>query len=155
MSSHVEGINTIEESDILFLYASEDDDKDTNTLILNLTPRHRHVSTFYVKPTPFLAGDLAFLAVIMGKDNFSLSWCNWCKYSKAEWQVDCDVNNNDMLWDINGINVQVDCNVSHMHICGEFGRLQNIDPIFENYLFRIACWHWNWQLAYRPSQRGH
>ena len=49
----------------------------------------------------------------MGKDNFSSSWCNWCKYSKAEWQVNCDVNNNDMLWDINGINVQVDCNVAH------------------------------------------
>jgi hypothetical protein len=33
----------------------EDDDKDTHTLILNLTPTHRHVSTFYVKPTSFLA----------------------------------------------------------------------------------------------------
>jgi hypothetical protein len=113
MPSLVEGINTIEGSDILFLYALENGDKDTNTLILNLTPGHRHVSTLYVKPTSFLAGDLVFLAVIMGKDNFSLSWCNWCKYSKTEWQVDCDVNNNDMLWDINGINVQVDCNVAH------------------------------------------
>ena len=46
MPSLVEGINTIEESEILFLYASEDYDKDTNILILNLTPRHRHVSTF-------------------------------------------------------------------------------------------------------------
>jgi hypothetical protein len=70
-------------------------------------------STFYEKPTSFQAGDLVFLAVIMGKDKFSLSWCNWCKYSKAEWQVDCDVNNNDMFWDINGINVQPDCNVAH------------------------------------------
>ncbi len=113
MPSLLEGINTIEESDILFSYASEDDDKDTNTLILKLTPRHRHFSSFYVKPTSFLAGELAFLAVIMGKDNFSLSWCNWYKYSKAEWQVDCDVNSNDMLWDINGINAQVDCNVAH------------------------------------------
>jgi hypothetical protein len=46
MPSLVEGIDTIEDSDILFSYASEDDDKDTNTLILNLTPSHRHVSTF-------------------------------------------------------------------------------------------------------------
>ena len=112
MPSLVEGINTIEECDILFLYASEDDDKDTNTLILDLSPTHRHVSTFYVKPTSFLADDLVFLAVIMGKEDFSSSWCNWCKYSKAEWQVDCDVNINDMLWDINGINFQVDCNVT-------------------------------------------
>jgi hypothetical protein len=70
-------------------------------------------STFYEKPTSFQAGDLVFLAVIMGKDKFNLPWCNWCKYSKAEWQVDCDVNNNDMFWDINGINVQPDCNVAH------------------------------------------
>jgi hypothetical protein len=113
MPSLVEGISTIEDSDILFSYASEDGNKDTNTLTLNLTPSHRHFSTFYLKPTSFLAGDLAFLAVIMDKDNFSSSWCNWCKYSKPEWQVGCDVNNNDMLWDINGINVQVDCNVAH------------------------------------------
>jgi hypothetical protein len=117
MPSLMEGINTIEESDILFEYASEDDDKDTNTLILNLTPSHRHVSdkpnSFRLKPTSFLAGDLAFLAVMMGKDNFSSSWCNWCKYSKPEWQVDCDVNSNNMLWDINGIIVKVDCNVAH------------------------------------------
>ncbi len=37
MPSLVEGINTIEECDILFSYESEDDDKDTNTLILNLS----------------------------------------------------------------------------------------------------------------------
>ena len=48
----------------------------------------------------------------MGKEDFSSTWCNWCKYSKAEWQVDCDVNINDMLWDINGINFQVHCNVA-------------------------------------------
>jgi hypothetical protein len=46
MPSLVEGINTIEECDILFSYASEDDNKDTNTLILNLSPTHQHVSTF-------------------------------------------------------------------------------------------------------------
>ena len=161
MPSLVEGINTIEDSDMLFLYALEDDDKDTNTLILNLTPRNRHVSTFYVKPTSFLANDLAFLAVIMGKDNFSSSRCNWCKYSKAEWQVNCDVSNNDMLWDINGINVQVDCNVvhgftdAHTHMLGVRSSPKIIDPIFAKYLFRIACWHWNWQLAYPTSQRVH
>ena len=44
--------------------------------------------------------------------NHPVERCNWCKYSKAEWQVDCDVNINDMLWDINGINFQVDCNVT-------------------------------------------
>ena len=38
------------------------------------------LSTFYVKPTSLLAGDLAFLAVIMGKEDFSSSWCNWCKW---------------------------------------------------------------------------
>jgi hypothetical protein len=60
----------------------------------------------------FLAGDLAYLAVIMGKENFSLSWCNWCKLSNADWQNACPVSN-DMMWDIHQIDLQVDCNVEN------------------------------------------
>jgi hypothetical protein len=59
-----------------------------------------------------LAGDLAFLAVIMGKENFSSSWCNWCKLTTVEWQNVCPVRN-DMLWDIPQTNIQVDCNVEN------------------------------------------
>lgn len=29
----------------------------------------------------FFAGDSAFFAVILGKENMSGSWCNWCKLS--------------------------------------------------------------------------
>ena len=32
---------------------------------------------------------------------------------QKKWQVNCDVNTNDVLWDINGINVQVGCNDAH------------------------------------------
>ena len=102
-------INTIEESDVVFSYASDADDAE---LIINLAPSNRHTSSFSLKPTSFLAGDLAFLAVIMGKENFSSSWCNWCKLSKVEWQNTCPLSN-DMLWDINEIKLQADCNVEN------------------------------------------
>jgi hypothetical protein len=105
----MEGINTINESDVIFSYASDADDAE---LIINLAPSNRHASSFSLKPTPFLAGDLAFLAVIMGKENFSSSWCNWCKLSKADWQNACPVSN-DMLWDIHQIKQQADCNVEN------------------------------------------
>ena len=105
----MEGINTIEESDVVFSYASDADDAE---LIINLAPSNRHTSSFSLKPTSFLAGDLAFLAVIMGKENFSSSWCNWCKLSKVEWQNACPLSD-DMLWDINEIKLQADCNVEN------------------------------------------
>jgi hypothetical protein len=32
-----------------------------------------------------IAGDLAFYATILGKENVSSVWCTWCKLSKAGW----------------------------------------------------------------------
>ena len=57
----MKGIDTIEESDVIFSY------EDDGTLNFNLAPSNRHASSFSIKPTSFLAGDLAYLAVIMGK----------------------------------------------------------------------------------------
>jgi hypothetical protein len=105
----MKGINTIEESDVIFSYASDADDGELN---IDLAPSKRHASSFSLKPTLFLAGDLEFLPVIMGKENFSSSWCIWCTLSKADWQDTCPVSN-DMLWDIHQINLQVDCNVKN------------------------------------------
>jgi hypothetical protein len=82
MPFFMKGINTIEESDMIFSYASEADD---GGLAINLVPSNRHMRSFSLKTTSFLAGNLAFLAVIMGKENFSSSWCNWCKLSKVNW----------------------------------------------------------------------
>ena len=50
--------------------------------------------------------------MVMGKENFSSSWCNWCKLSKADWQNTCPVSD-DMMWDIHQIDLQVDCNVKN------------------------------------------
>ena len=87
--------------------------EDDGTLNINLAPSNRHASSFSIKPTLFLAGDLAYLAVIMGKENVSSSWCNfWWKLSKADWQNACPVSNY-MMWDIHQIYLQVDCNVEN------------------------------------------
>ena len=103
----MKGINTIEEIDVIFSY------EDDGTLNISLAPSNRHAGSFSIKPTLFLAGDLAYLAVIMGKENVSSSWCNfWWKLSKADWQNACPVSN-DMMWDIHQIYLQVDCNVEN------------------------------------------
>ena len=52
-----------------------------------------------------------------------------------------------MLWDLNGINVQVDCYAG----CSVVSKI--IDPILETFIFRIPCRHWNWQLACWSSWR--
>jgi len=111
----MKGIDTIEASDIVFSYASNADDGE---LVIDLDQSNsldqsnRHASSFSIKPISFLAGDLAFLAVTMGKENYSSSWCNWCRLSKAEWQNKCHVST-DMLWDIHLVNIQADCNIQN------------------------------------------
>lgn len=85
---------------------------EDSKFILNLTAtndlssRNAADQSFNIKPTSFLAGDLAYLAVIMGKENFSSKWCNWCNQSQAEWQSCSDIVG-DNLWDIDKINQQV------------------------------------------------
>jgi hypothetical protein len=34
-----------------------------------------------------IAGDLAFYATILGKENMSSVWCTWCKLSKSAWAL--------------------------------------------------------------------
>ncbi|KAL7528525.1 hypothetical protein ACHAXR_003576, partial [Thalassiosira sp. AJA248-18] len=98
MPELIKGINIIEESDLVF---SIDHSADSQgRFSIDLVRSNSHVSSVSIKPTSFLAGDLAFLAVMMGKKNFSGSWCNWCKLSKADWQAHgCEVNEED-LWNI-------------------------------------------------------
>ena len=98
------GVNDIKESDILFSYDSDDD-----KLSLTLTASHKHASTFYIKPTSFMVGDLQFLATVMGKENFSSSWCNWCRMTKDDWQTGRDLADGD-LWDVEEVKRQADTN---------------------------------------------
>jgi len=50
----------------------------------------------------FIAGDLAFFAVILGKENMSGSWCNWCKLSPKGWSK--FGHEKGELWSIEKIN---------------------------------------------------
>ena len=101
------GINKINKSDVLFSY----DEGNGGTLSISFVESNKHVSSFCIRPTSFLIGDLAFLAVMMGKENYSGSWCNWCKCTKEEWATGADVGDNH-LWDIGKINEQVATNIS-------------------------------------------
>ena len=76
------GINLINKSH--FDFAEQSDGK----LGINLVGKDAKKAdgVFLITHESFLAGDLMFLAMIMGKEGFSMAWCNWCKLSKAEWQ---------------------------------------------------------------------
>jgi len=43
--------------------------------------------TFCFSTRTFIAGDLAFFSLILGKENRSSKWCNWCMLSPKEWSV--------------------------------------------------------------------
>lgn len=114
----IDGINSIYDSDLLFSYSSATNEKgmgETTTLNLSLGLKEKNdTNTFSLKPTSFLAGDLAYLAVMMGKTNFSSAWCNWCKIPKEGWQDPCTVES-AMLWDIDEIKRQDEINKLNGH----------------------------------------
>ena len=71
----IEDINSIENKDFIFTKEGESD-LYTMDWIDTATPTTTQKNSVRVKPINFLAGDLAFLAVMMGKENFSAAWCS-------------------------------------------------------------------------------
>ena len=103
------------DSEILFYYTTDDDtsDEEATSFSLSLGVKEGDdAHTISIKPTILHAGDLAYLAFIMGKANFSSSWCNWCKCDKESWQTQCAVSP-DMLWDVESIIHQAASNESN------------------------------------------
>ena len=103
-----EGINKIHDSKIIFSSATDDEEETSFSLSLGVKDGN-DASTISIKQTCLHAGDLAYLAFIMGKANFSSTWCNWCKCDKDSWQKQCAVQP-DMLWDVESIRQQAASN---------------------------------------------
>jgi hypothetical protein len=58
--------------------------------------------THWFKLRPFIAGDLAFFATVLGKENMSTTWCTWCKLSKSQWSPEGHLKGE--LWTLQHIN---------------------------------------------------
>jgi hypothetical protein len=68
-----------------------------------------------IKPVSFVAGDLAFLVYLMGKYNFSSTWCNWCKIPSSVWKMASNTNVDDLLWSVDRLNEQVGINKTNKY----------------------------------------
>ena len=99
MPHMIRGVNRIEAGTVVF-------SRQTNTngesyYVLSLTPLSdiQIAGTYVIRPTSYIAGDLACLCYFMGKSNFSSAWCNWCKVAAYDWQAKCStsIDNDDML----------------------------------------------------------
>ena len=78
MPDLITGINAIENGVLVF-------EADGQTLSIDLVSKDsisESANKLVIRPISFLSGDLAFLAYMMGKENFSPAWCNWCSLSK-------------------------------------------------------------------------
>ena len=118
MPALAEGINTIEASTLIFTETEYDKDGGKRSIMIitlvditDPATTNMDSRSLSIRPTSYLCGDLAFLAIMVGKENFSSQWCNWCMFTKADWQQVCDMND-DKLWDIDKIKQQVDANVA-------------------------------------------
>ena len=61
-----------------------------------------------IKPVTYIAGDLSFLSYLTGKDNFSSTWCNWCRIPSLVWKTPpSTLNIDDLLWSVERVNEQV------------------------------------------------
>ena len=113
MPEMIKGVNLIERSHIVFSQESIGNNK--SKMILHLQedvdeqPDDEAICNTF-KPTIFIAGDCAFLAYLMGKDNYSSTWCNWCKMPALAWKTASNTNVNNLLWSVNQICKQVSIN---------------------------------------------
>jgi hypothetical protein len=53
----------------------------------------------------FIAGDLAYFEILLGKEGADSAWCPWCKLSHRQWQEVLNGNNRQLgeLWTIESI----------------------------------------------------
>ena len=98
------GVNLIERLHIVFSQESNGNNKTKMILSLredaNEQQSNNGTICHTIKPVTFVAGDLAFLAYLMGKDNFSLTWCNWCKIPSSVWKMAANTNIDDLHWSV-------------------------------------------------------
>lgn len=109
MPDLITSINAIENGVSVF-------ETDGQTLSIDLVSKDlisESANKLVIRPISFLSGDLAFLAYMMGKENFSPAWCNWCSLSKQEWQEEtCIPVDEAKLWSVESIGAQVCKNTS-------------------------------------------
>ncbi|KAL7547083.1 LOW QUALITY PROTEIN: hypothetical protein ACHAWF_010401 [Thalassiosira exigua] len=101
----VSGINKIWDSDIVFEGGDTEASPDFEIDLIDSSSQEAHKHRIH--PNTYVAGDLVFLAIMMGKESFTSAWCNWCKLSKAEWQ---DSDCNPELWELKTIIEQAHIN---------------------------------------------
>ncbi len=68
---------------------------------------------FCLSTRTFIAGDMSFFAIILGKENMSGKWCTWCMLSPKEWST--VGHEKGELWSIEGIK-SIQHNVKHNNL---------------------------------------
>eukprot|EP00984_Skeletonema_dohrnii_P027892 scaffold17602_cov77-Skeletonema_dohrnii-CCMP3373.AAC.2 len=91
-----------------------------------------------IKPESFIAGDLAYLACLLGKDGFEGDWCNWCKSYNTTWH---DPNCRCDPWTIDGLKDQATANETESLKGTRRMGVKTLPPFFdipvENIIFSV------------------
>lgn len=102
-------INKVKEGSMQFIFDNESK-KWKCTSSQDNNNNEFHDSDGIIKLIIILMGELAFLAIIFGKDKgFSLPWCYWCDLIKAHWQM------NDHIMQCMDLQLVVYCVSKHKH----------------------------------------
>ena len=125
--SLAEGINRVEHGKIEFV--KDEDSNKWNCRLIN--PDHANYNTIsdnILDVTAFMVGDLKFLSMMLGKENFEGDWCHICRLQSTQWQ-DVEYDRDD-LWTLDGLKEQAD-NVNSNSLNGTARHGVREDPYFD------------------------
>jgi hypothetical protein len=107
-----------------------DNDTPTITLTEELPGEQENNNFISFHVRTFITGDLAFFAIILGKENMSTQWCTWCKLSRVKWSNPNHVRGEP--WSIEGIqNVHFSVAENNLHEMPENIRGCTAVPLFD------------------------
>jgi hypothetical protein len=113
-----DGFNRLAKEDLIF---KKDEDEKWCVTLGAAEPTSK-------KPESFIAGDLAYLACLLGKDGFEGHWCNWRKEYNTSWH---DPNCTCNLWTIDGLKDQAKLNSTEQRTGTNRMGVKDCPPFFE------------------------
>jgi hypothetical protein len=92
MNQMTDGLATIADCKVSFMNVIDNDDKSTTYTSCTFANDDRSAADgCFFQPIATKIGDLAYKAVVLGKEDMSSHWCNFCNLDRSKW---ADLSNN-------------------------------------------------------------
>ena len=80
----INGINAVEDCALRFVY----DDQEKKWNVHSIDRNDANDDPLFKEPIVYLCGDLAYLFMILGKEDYTTWWCYCCQLFRTDWQAE-------------------------------------------------------------------